>query len=232
MADKAQAHHSKPLSLSNHTPLPLHQVAATQERVEHIFQLIVDYPAATIGLRTAALSAPPLAELMARPPTLPGPRLPHEVQVSVLAFALLTVDPQSRNRVRLNLRLVCKRWNQSVYDWKEVEAVELKQLRGLVKAIEEDEDRKESVRSVYLELMETGGKGKVASGVRLFELVERVTRVELRVGFKAFGGREEEETLSKKVRKVMVKWQRLKHFQIGGKVGAKLPAVSLTTLKE
>lgn len=162
-------------------------------------------------------------------------RLPWEVQVSVIKFALKTVDPSKRAKLRLAIRLVCREWNGGVLEWKEVEVKELRQIKGLVGQLEDEdegEDRKETIRSVYFEMIESKGKDKISNVVKLLGYVSWVTRFEFKLGHKVFGGQEEGDTFSKKIKAVLVTCHNIKHFTLGGLEGAKAPMISLGCLKE
>ncbi len=175
---------------------------------------------------------PPSADLVSR---VRMARLSDELQLIVVAHALKSQPPASKQALRTRLKLVCKAWNEGIVKWKEVEVIELGQIKRLADCLDDDDEgpeRRASVRSVYFELLDGKGKDKATSVTKLLGLVGRVSRVEFRLGHKVFGGQEEGDTLSKKVKKVLLGWDRVKHFTLGGQVGHKPPMISLACINE
>ncbi len=163
-------------------------------------------------------------------------QLSAECQLAILSHALTTADPPARQGLRTRLRLVCRAWNEVIFRWKELEAIELGQIAGLVKRLGEEDDDGDpignGVKSVYVELLEPKGKEKVTNVIKLLGLASSLSKVHFKLGHNVFGAQNEGDTLSIKVNKALFALARVKHFTLEGKPGQTAPMISLVSLKE
>jgi len=92
-----------------------------------------------------------------------GARVPVEFQLAIITLALEAAHPRNRQGHRPQFRLVCRRLDQSIFSWKGMAPVELKQIKQLNEALEDNDDgdeRRQSVRFVYVELFNPKGGGE------------------------------------------------------------------------